>query len=137
MGRILRLQVSFFLSISSALLCLPYCPGISNVASHPSVRGQGFGILLTKSIRDFVSAEKKTSVGFCLHANSNFYSKCGWKIIENAISEKSWFYKTPEGNIHVNTWDEDVLYVEEEGEGLMTEVLAHPEIPVAIPKNYW
>lgn len=98
-------------------------------------RGLGHGKQLTLEMKKHIEGLGKTGIGFCNKKLTKFYRKCGFGIIADGTLR--FLYKDDEGKLIKDPWGGgDVIYLKS-NDGLIKEILTHPNEKVISYRQHW
>jgi len=98
-------------------------------------RGKGHGKKLTLEMKKYIQKINKTGIGFCNKTLTEFYRKCGFGIIPDGTLR--FRYKNDEDKLIKDPWGGgDVIYLESK-DGLIKEILTHPNEKVISYRQHW
>lgn len=101
--------------------------GIGGIVANP--KGKGYGRKLMLVIKDYLSKNKTTGVGFT--GVPEFYQKCGYLTDRESLKR---FVHIVDNKYIRNTEDEYVVYIDSEDK-FMEKVLSNPDIKVYLPRD--
>lgn len=101
--------------------------GVLNVVANE--KGKGYGKQVVTAMRESITTQDRTGLGFCFPSNKGFYEKCGFKIEAN--STQRFVYR--KGIERIINQDGQIIFYQDCSDDFMKKVLANPGKVVTIP----
>lgn len=99
-----------------------------------SIKEKGFGKQVVMAMKNYLTSNDKTGLGFCLPNRAGFYERCNFNI--DTISTKRFVYT--KGKERITNQDGQYIFYQDSSKGFMRKVLANPQEEVSIPTdNLW
>lgn len=106
--------------------------GIVNVVSN--IKGKGFGKRVITSMKDYLSTNHITGIGFTKPQNQGFYEKCGFTFTINSTQR----FVVKKEDKKITNQDGQFIFYHDGRDEFMQKVLAQPNKEVLVPEpNLW
>ncbi|MBI4097457.1 MAG: GNAT family N-acetyltransferase [Candidatus Levybacteria bacterium] len=94
-------------------------------------KGKGYGKQVVMAMRDYLTSNNISGIGFTMPKNRGFYEKCGFSI--EVSSTQRFVYK--KGNENITNQDGQVIFYLDSSDRFMEKVLANPSETAFIPTD--
>lgn len=102
--------------------------GIGGILANE--KGKGYGRQIMTAIKNYLTANNKTGVGFCSLHNKGFFEKCGFNVDMTSI--KRFIFWSNKKKV-INSGGGCVLYLDA-FDRFMQKVLSHPNEEIILPR---